>query len=150
MLDHAWLIPIIPAVSFALILFFGKRMPRKGSEIGITAVGASFVLSCVTAVQWIQRVNDHEEGGAGHAIGGFLQGARADGRSGGARPSGVTAVIHSVTWWQNGGVKFAVGTQIDGLAVMMLFVVTLISLLVHIYSTAYMHGDVRYTYFFAA
>ena len=33
---------------------------------------------------------------------------------------------------------------------MMLFVVTLISLLVHIYSTAYMHDDVRFTYFFAA
>ena len=33
---------------------------------------------------------------------------------------------------------------------MMLFVVTLISLLVHIYSTAYMRGDVRYTYFYAA
>ena len=33
---------------------------------------------------------------------------------------------------------------------MMLFVVTLISLLVHVYSTSYMHGDRRYTYFFAA
>ena len=32
---------------------------------------------------------------------------------------------------------------------MMLFVVTLISLLVHIYSIAYMRGDVRYTYYFA-
>ena len=62
----------------------------------------------------------------------------------------VEPVIHNVTWWQNGGVEFTVGTQIDGLAVMMLFVVTLISLLVHIYSTAYMHGDVRYTYFYAA
>ena len=45
--------------------------------------------------------------------------------------------------------EFGVGTRIDGLAVMMLFVVTLISLLVHIYSTAYMHGDVRYTHYFA-
>ena len=45
-------------------------------------------------------------------------------------------MINTVTWWQNGGVKFTIGTQIDGLAVMMLFVVTLISLLVHIYSTA--------------
>jgi NADH-quinone oxidoreductase subunit L len=29
-------------------------------------------------------------------------------------------------------------------------VVTFVSLMVHIYSTGYMHGDVRYTYFFAA
>ena len=32
---------------------------------------------------------------------------------------------------------------------MMLFVVTLISLLVHIYSTDYVNGDLRYTHFFA-
>ena len=33
---------------------------------------------------------------------------------------------------------------------MMMFVVTTISLLVHIYSTEYMRGDRRYTYFYAA
>ena len=32
---------------------------------------------------------------------------------------------------------------------MMLFVVTLISLLVHIYSTDYVGGDRRYTHYFA-
>ena len=43
-----------------------------------------------------------------------------------------------------------IGIQIDGLAVMMLFVVTLISLLVHIYSLEYMRGDRRYTHYYAA
>ena len=62
----------------------------------------------------------------------------------------VTPIVHTVTWWRNAGMEFSVGTRIDGLAVMMLFVVTLISLLVHIYSTAYMHDDVRFTYFYAA
>ena len=37
----------------------------------------------------------------------------------------------------------------DGPSVMMLFVVTLVSLLVHIYSTDYVAGDSRYTHFFA-
>ena len=50
MLEYAWIIPAIPAVSFVLILFFGKRLPKKGAEIGILAVGASFVLSCVAVV----------------------------------------------------------------------------------------------------
>ena len=54
-LDHAWLVPLIPAVSFVLILLFGKRFPRGGSEIGITAVGASFLLSCGALVQWINH-----------------------------------------------------------------------------------------------
>jgi NADH-quinone oxidoreductase subunit L len=44
-LDHAWLVPFIPAVSFVAILLFGKRMRREGSEIGVVAVAASFVLS---------------------------------------------------------------------------------------------------------
>ena len=36
-LEHAYVIPLIPAASFFLILFFGKRMPKKGAEIGIAA-----------------------------------------------------------------------------------------------------------------
>ena len=53
-------------------------------------------------------------------------------------------------WWQSGEIKIGGGILIDGLAVMMLFVVTAISLLVHVYSTSYMHDDRRYTYFYAA
>ena len=67
-----------------------------------------------------------------------------------ARESIVTPVVHTVTWWQNGGIEFDRRHPDRRPRVMMLFVVTLISLLVHIYSTAYMHGDVRYTYFYAA
>ena len=26
-LDHAWLIPVIPAIAFVLIIFFGKKLP---------------------------------------------------------------------------------------------------------------------------
>ena len=122
MLDNAWIIPALPAISFFLILLMGKRLPRKGSEIGILAVGASFVLSCVALAQWIHKVDTAEK---------------------------VAPVVHSITWWQNGLVKFSVGTRIDGLSVIVAFVVTFISLLVHVYSTAYMRGDRRYTHFFA-
>ena len=34
MLTHAWIIPLIPALSFVAILAIGKRLPRGGSEIG--------------------------------------------------------------------------------------------------------------------
>ena len=61
MLNYGWIIPTVPAVSFFLILFFGKRLPKQGSEIGILAVGASFVLSCVAVYQWIQRVDDADQ-----------------------------------------------------------------------------------------
>jgi NADH-quinone oxidoreductase subunit L len=146
-LDHAWLVPLIPAVSFVLILFFGKRFPRDGSEIGIVAVGASFVLACGTLYQWIQRVRDADgtHGGAIGAIG------RSIGRLGSEGSlAQVAPVTHHLTWFENGGIKLTVGVQIDGLAAIVMFVVTLVSLLVHIYSTEYMRGDRRYTHFFAA
>ena len=146
MLSAAWIIPAIPVLSFVLILFFGKRMPRQGSEIGIIAIGTSFVLACITAVQWIQRVeNASSKEGLG-ALAAFGKGFIAHG----SEDPIVRPVITTITWFHLGHIKVTAGTQIDGLAVMMLFVVTLISLLVHIYSTAYMHGDVRYTYFYAA
>ena len=56
---------------------------------------------------------------------------------------------NTVTWFQTNGVDLSVGVLVDGLSVMMLFVVTLISLLVHIYSTDYVGGDRRYTHYFA-
>ena len=65
-LDNAWLIPVIPTVSFFLIILFGKRTGRwtnGGSYIGIAALLASFVLAVGTAYQWIQRVQDGEGGG---------------------------------------------------------------------------------------
>ena len=68
-LENAWLVPLIPAVSFAIILLFGKRMPRHGAEVGIAAVGASFVLSVGAAIQWINRVRDAE---GTHGVSGAL------------------------------------------------------------------------------
>ena len=59
-------------------------------------------------------------------------------------------VDRHVTWFKFGGIDVHAGTHIDGLAVMMLIVVTTISLMVHIYSVGYMHGDRRFTYFYAA
>src|SRR6478752_4695529 len=117
-LDHAWLVPFIPAVSFVVILLFGKRFPRQGSEVGIAAVGA-----------------------LGRSIGRLgAEGSLAE----------VEPVTHHLTWFQNGGVRLTVGTQIDGLAVIVMFVVTLVSLLVHVYSVEYMRGDRRFTHFYAA
>src|SRR3954447_23398967 len=120
MLRNAWLIPLIPALSFFVILFFGKRLPRKGSEIGIGALGIAFVLALVCAAQWIGKETPREPAHAHH------------------------------TWFTFGGTDFGFGIHVDGLTVMMLVVVAFISLMVHVYSTGYMHGDRRYTYFFAA
>ena len=44
-LENAWIIPIVPAVAFALIIFFGKKMPMKGSEFGVLSMLGSLVLA---------------------------------------------------------------------------------------------------------
>jgi NADH-quinone oxidoreductase subunit L len=119
-LRNAWLVPAIPAVCFFLILFFGKRSPGEGAGIGIVGVGASFGLSVLTAAKWISWGADRHP------------------------------VERHVKWFDLGGIHINAGTHIDGLAVMMLIVVTTVSLMVHVYSVGYMHGDRRFTYFYAA
>jgi NADH-quinone oxidoreductase subunit L len=49
-IGSTWVIAVLPFVSAALILFFGKRTPGKGSGFGIVAIGAGFVMSL--AVLW--------------------------------------------------------------------------------------------------
>src|SRR5919106_4057590 len=53
--EKAWLIPLLPALSFFVILFFGKKLPKGGAESGILAVGASFLLSVFVAFDWIKN-----------------------------------------------------------------------------------------------
>jgi len=55
---------------------------------------------------------------------------------------------HDITWFTIGSLQIQLGYFIDGLTGVMLLVVTSISLLVHIYSLGYMHGDKRYTWFY--
>lgn len=126
MLNQAWLIAALPYLSFFLILFFGKRMRSKGAEIGIAAVAGSLLISIPVFVKTI----------------GIL------GREGGDTYKGFEK---SFTWMTFGaGKKLELGVHIDGLTVVMLVVVCFVSLMVHIYSTAYMAGEVRFTFFYAA
>src|SRR5919198_230047 len=103
--------------AFFLIVFFGKKLPGKGAEIGVGAVFVSFVISLITL---IQQAQGHEP------------------------------VFRSLRLFSAGPFRVAVGENVDGLAVVMFVVVTLVSLCVQVYSTAYMHGDTRYTWYFAA
>ena len=175
-LETAWLIPALPALSFFLILFFGKKMKYKGAEFGITAIALSLILAVCCAGQWINQVDNasknYEKVSSYETEDNYDEASNliaeenqptepievasgeeinlyAAGEESGYEAVAVDAVIERFTWWETGGKKFQVGIMVDGLAVMMLFVVTVISLLVHVYSTDYVSGDRRYTHYFA-
>jgi NADH-quinone oxidoreductase subunit L len=154
-LEHSWLIPVVPAVAFFLIILFGKKMPMKGSEFGIASMLTSLVVAGGTAYQWIQRVDEHPEGEKSAArligvLGRSVLPRAEEGAGGHEARAYVEPFIKTWNWWQSGGTKFTIGMHIDGLSVTLLVVVAFISTLVQIYSLEYLRGDRRYTHFFAA
>ena len=118
MVEQAWLIPVIPLVCFFLIVFFGKRMPGRGAEIGIIGTAVSLLLSLTVASRVIGN--------------------------------GDFVFERSVSWFELSSFQLELGMRIDGLAAMMFVVVTVVSLLVQIYSVGYMAREPRYTWYFAA
>ncbi|CAN5207882.1 NADH-quinone oxidoreductase subunit L [soil metagenome] len=130
MAEVAWLIPALPAASAALIFAAGKRLPQHGAEIGILSLAVAFLLSLAVAVQVFGANVDTAAGAheGGHAAA-FL-------------------VERSAPLVRAGDFVVEAGIRVDGLATMMFLLVTFVSLTVHVYSTGYMRGDPRYTYYF--
>ena len=150
-LENAWLIALIPAIGFALIIGFGKKMPMKGSEVGLASMAASLVIATGAGIQWMQRTDSASHGDA-EAIGGAFSGVRgalSASESGEVEPY-IEPVVTQWVWWQNSGLEFGLGSHIDGLSVLLLCLVAFISLLVQVFSLDYVRGDRRYTHFFAA
>ena len=150
-LDHAWLVPLIPARLVRRDPAARQALPaprrrgrhRRGRRVVRPVVrrdASSGSTGCRTPTT--RTAPRACIGALGRSIGRLGAGGRRGARA--ARS------IHQLTWFENAGTKLTVGTQIDGLAVMMMFVVTLISLLVHVYSLEYMRGDRRFTHFYAA
>ena len=100
MLNAVWILPAISGVAFAFILFFGKRLPFQGKEVGLGVISLNFVLATIAAFAWIAR-------GSGE---------------GGLR----TPVRRIYEWYSDGKTKVTVGWHVDGFTVAMLFVVAFI------------------------
>ena len=164
--DHAWLIPALPAASALVIMLFGRRMARGGAEVGIAAIGVAFVLAVlvavevftanVSAVAEVEAADTEEHALAGEQVAstGSLDALALTEAGEGdetAIPDGVEAFVNerAVTLTPLGdGFDIEAGIRVDGLAAMMFLLVTFVSLMVQVYSTGYMHGDPRITYFF--
>lgn len=118
-----WLIFLLPLFSFAVISFFVRPFIRRESKIAgyitIAAIAGSLVLSIWT-LRAVMAAPSHE------------------------------LVVPDISWLViEGGVSIYLGLMVDSLAAVMLVVVTIVSLMVQIYSQGYMDGDPGYHRYFA-
>ena len=124
LLQLATAILLLPLLSFLLLIFFGKKLPRQGDTIATSILGITLGASLVILFAKLLLFHD-------------------------------TLLNYTFTWVDFGTVavigplKLDLGIMIDNVTAIMLVVVTLISFLVHLFSTAYMSGDVRYSRYFA-
>jgi NADH-quinone oxidoreductase subunit L len=118
------IILLTPLLSFLVLIFAGKRMPRGGDWLATGLISVSLLLSLFLLFTKLTAY-------PGESLTGTLN----------------WVVLGSSA---TGGVlTIPFGIMIDNLAAVMLVVVTLISMLVHLFSIGYMHGDVRYTRYFS-
>lgn len=124
-LNYILLIPFIPLAVFLLLGIFNKKIkPSVSGYIGVLGLLVSAILSFYAAYQYF-----------------FVSG----------KVDGMYQTFVEKTVWMNftDTLHIDMGFLIDPISIMMLVVVSLISLMVHIYSRGYMKGDPGYTKFFA-
>jgi NADH-quinone oxidoreductase subunit L len=119
LVHNAWLVPALPLLSAPLIAMFGRRMPWHGAEIGIGAILTSLAIAVGIAWDTFTTVS--------------------------------SAPYERAFSWSplGGGFVLELGMLIDGLTAMMFLLVTVVSTMVQIYSREYMHGERRFTYYYA-
>ncbi len=113
---------LLPLLGFLILIFFGKRFVERSGHIGTAILAVDLLLSL------------------------YIFGKKLS-------TDGVWNI--TVPWidfqtFVNGlPLKLSIGIMVDNLTAVMLVVVTLISFLVHLFSLAYMKGDVRYSRYYA-
>ncbi|RMD88771.1 MAG: NADH-quinone oxidoreductase subunit L, partial [Calditrichaeota bacterium] len=119
LIDHAIIILILPLLAFVIQIFFGKRLPGQGGWLPTLALFIAFLFAIPIFVEVLTQYDPHFK------------------------------IAKSWEWINFGPVTVTFGILIDNLTAIMLIVVTLISALIHLYSIGYMHGDPRFSRYFA-
>ncbi len=60
-IELSWLIPVLPAVAFAIIAFLGKKVYSGGAPIGIAFTGTSFLIALGSLLEAMHRAELHHE-----------------------------------------------------------------------------------------
>ena len=119
-LTHAYLIPLFPAIAFLIIGPFTRQEKNLSATIAITMMSLAFAFSVFVALATVNYQITMND-----------------------------PYVMKALWAQIGDVQLTMGVLIDPLTAMMLVIVTLVSLLVYIYSVSYMEHDEGMGRFFA-
>ena len=123
-MEYTLFILLLPFLSFLLLGLCGKWLSHKVSGlIGTASLGVVTALSYFTAFE-------------------YFTAERVDGVF-------ATIVPYNTTWLPLGSLHFDLGILLDPISVMMLIVISTVSLMVHIYSFGYMHGERGFQRYYA-
>ncbi len=121
MLHLLWLVPALPLVGFlALVLTTGRLTRSAIATIGTGSVGLSALVAIAIGIDFVATV-----------------------------PSGAVYQQALWTWIDVAGFTPRIGFYLDALALAMMLVVTIVSFVIHLYSTEFMLADEGYNRFFA-
>lgn len=126
-MEYTILILLLPFLSFLFLGICGKWLSHKmAGLVGTCILGAVAVLSYTTAYQYFTLPRTAE---------GVFE----------------TIVPYNINWlpFFNGNLHFDMGIMLDSISVMMLIVISTVSLMVHIYSFGYMHGERGFQRYYA-
>lgn len=120
------LVPLLPLLSFVLLIAFGRRLPgKRAGYIGCLLTGIAAFVAYHTA--WTY----------------FSLPLEADGTR-------QTVEVFSWEWLRfNPNLAIRLGIYLDALSAMMWVVITTVSLMVHIYSLGYMAGEKGFARYYA-
>ena len=127
-MDYTILILLLPFFSFLLLGVFGKWFSHKAAGlVGTVVLGVVAAMAYYTAYQY------------------FFQTPRT---AEGVLP---TLMPYNFQWlpFFVKGLSFDMGIMLDPISVMMLIVISTVSLMVHIYSFGYMHGERGFQRYYA-
>ncbi|ACV62097.1 proton-translocating NADH-quinone oxidoreductase, chain L [Desulfofarcimen acetoxidans DSM 771] len=119
-MHNAWLVPLLPAIAFLIIVFLTRPWQRLSSLVCIAGMVGAFVFAALAAY----GVFTNEE---------FTK----------------HSMVYATRWFSMPGLHIDFGIQLDPTSAMMMFMVSMVSTLIFIYATGYMEGDPGYSTFFA-
>jgi NADH-quinone oxidoreductase subunit L len=120
MTDLIWLVPALPLAGAVVLLVAGRPLRRIAGGLASVTVGAAFVVSVLVLVDLL-----------------------------GASEAERTLTVNVFEWISVGSFQAPFELRVDPLSMVMALTVTGVGFLIHVYSIDYMHGDARYSRYFA-